>query len=233
MMRFNPARNQTGNQVEWRAKDQSLVTYIDPNGALSSSSATTYSSTASFQPVAIDFTLGATAGKNVPDTAFLAPIMGNLFGSNLTKTGNYLGGVIGMYSVTGTNATHYPSGAVIGGIGDGSTTAKCAVCAWIDGDSAVTQAGAAFGVMNRNSVPTSGFNYGVDLSSPSTDGFPAVAYRTGDIKLSSGVEILTGTGAPAGAACTAGNLGSIYLNHGGGAGTTLYVCEVAGAWAAK
>jgi hypothetical protein len=32
MMRFNPARTQTGNQVEWHGLDQSLVTFIGPNG---------------------------------------------------------------------------------------------------------------------------------------------------------------------------------------------------------
>lgn len=192
MMRFNPARTQTGNQVEWRAKDQTLVTYIDPNGAMVSSNPTAYSSTASFQPVAIDFTLAATAGKDHPNTAFLAPIMGNLFGSNLTKTGNYLGGLIGMYSITGTNADDYPHGAVLAGIGDGSTTADGAVVAWIDGDSAVTQAGAAFKVRNRNTLPTSGFNYGLDLSSASTSGYPAVAYRIAETRFSNGATTFTG-----------------------------------------
>ncbi len=42
------------------------------------------------------------------------------------------------------------------------------------------------------------------------------------------VNITTGTGAPTGSCVT----GSLYLRADGGAGTTLYVCEV-GAWVAK
>ncbi len=76
-----------------------------------------------------------------------------------------------------------------------------------------------------NAGNTTGFNYGVDLN--------GATINTADIRLSSAAAILTGTGVPAGGLCAAGNLGSIYINHGGGGGTSLYVCEVAGAWAAK
>ncbi len=195
MMRFNPARvGQTGNLTEWRNSNAELVTFIAPDGSLQASAGTTYSGSSSFQPLAIDFTFAATAGKNVADgTAFLAPIMGNVFSTNATRTGNYIGGLIGHYNVAGTNATHYPSGAVLGGIGDGTTTAKGAFVAYIDGDSAQTNAGAAFKVMYNNSIAASGFNYGVDLADASHDGFAAVNYKIAETRYSNGAHTFTGS----------------------------------------
>ena len=174
--------------------------------------------TKSIQSLSGDMNLAANAGKT-GDTAFLAGVMGNLFGDTLTKTGNYLGGVIGFYSVTGAGASTFPTGAVLAGIGDGSTDADGAVVAFIDGDSTQTKAGAAFKVMNNNSVPGSGFNYGVDLSAASHDGFPAVAYLKGEARLSNGQEIYTGSASTRDAvraqAGSQGAVGSLYLSSAG------------------
>ncbi len=57
--------------------------------------------------------------------------------------------------------------------------------------------------------------------------------REAEVLLSQGNTILSGNGAPGAGLCAAPTLGSIYLNLAGGAGTSLYVCEVAGAWAGK
>jgi hypothetical protein len=226
------ATGATGNLQEWKDTAGNVTLSVDASGHLSGSNTVTYSSTSSAQGLSADFTLAATAGKDHPNTAFLAGVMGNLFGANLTKTGNYLGGVIGMYSITGTNADHYPHGAVLAGIGDGTTTADGAVVAWIDGDSGQTNAGAAFKVRNRNSVPNSGFNYGVDLFDASTDGYPAVKYLVGDIRLSSGGQIFTGTADP-NSSVTGAN-GSVYIRTGtGNKNTTIYVNTNGGTtWAA-
>lgn len=143
-----------------------------------------YTGTGSFQPIGIDLTLGAAAGGTTGK--FLSPIMGNVLGENLTKAGNYIGGLIGHYNVSGTNATTYPSGAVLGGIGDGTTTAKGAFIAYIDGDSAQTNAGAAFLVMHNNSTAGSGFSYGLDLYGAARDGYSAVAFLSADIRFSNG-----------------------------------------------
>jgi hypothetical protein len=70
-----------------------------------------------------------------------------------------------------------------------------------------------------------GFNVGLNLAGSTI--------QQADVRLSGLAEILSGAGVPGGGLCTAANLGAIYLNHGGGGGTSLYVCEVAGAWAAK
>src|SRR5262245_48127911 len=125
---------------------------------INQSDALNYQSAGSFQACAADLDLGADAGKDSGDgTAFLAGMMGNLLGDSLSKTGNYLGGVIGHYNVTGLKATSYPSGALLAGIGDGVTEADGAVVAYVDGDSALTKAGAAFKVRSNNSTPGSGF----------------------------------------------------------------------------
>jgi hypothetical protein len=70
-----------------------------------------------------------------------------------------------------------------------------------------------------------GFNVGLNLA--------GATIQQADVRLSGLAEILSGAGVPGGGLCTAANLGAIYLNHGGGGGTSLYVCEVAGAWAGK
>jgi hypothetical protein len=144
---------------------------------------TSYTGTSSFQPFGIDLNLGAAAGGTTGK--FLAPMMGNIFGTNLSKAGNYIGGGIFHYNIAGTNATTYPSGAVLGGIGDGTTSAKGAFIAYIDGDSAQTNAGAAFKVMHNNSTAASKFTYGLDLYDAARDGYNAVSFATADIRFNS------------------------------------------------
>ena len=177
----------------------------------------------SHQSVEADATLTAGFGSSTStDPKFGAGVMGNLLSDeNLTGTANYLGGVIGHYTLTGTVASTYQKGAVLGGIGGLSTTADGAFVAYIDGDTGVTTAEAAFKVMNNNSTPGSGFSYGLDLSDETRDGYPAVAYSAADIRLSSGAVILTGTVASNGGDCSAYSDGSIYLNTSDG---NLYVC---------
>lgn len=177
----------------------------------------TYSGTDSFQLIAPDLTLSSTAGSSdSTDPSFLAAGMGNVMGNNLAGTSNYVGGLIGHYSVTGTNASTYPVGAVLGGIGDGSTSADGAFVAYIDGDSAVTTADAAYKVMRNNSVPGSGFDFGVDLQDEARDGFGAIDetfYKEAPLRLVRDVVVLVDDGAPTAAtgAGTAGK-GSLYVD---------------------
>lgn len=181
------------------------------------SSSATHSGTSSYQPIWADLTLSAAAGST--DGKFLAPIMGNVFGENLTKAGNYIGGVIGHYNISGTNATGYPSGALLAGVGDGTTTAKGAVIAYIDGDSAQTNAEAAFKVMNNNSTAASGFEYGLDLQDAAHDGYAAVDkdfYTKAPLRLVSDVVMLVGAVAPtdggAGTGLNVAGPGSLYVD---------------------
>lgn len=156
-----------------------------------------FAGTSSHQTIAADLTLAAAAGTSTTgQSKFLAAMMGNLFGTSLTKTKNYLAGLIGHYSVTGTRATTYPAGAVLAGIGDGSTLADGAVVAYVDGDSALTTANAAFKAMSNNSTAGSGFNYGLDLTSAGHDGYNALAILKADVRGTNDVCILNGDGVP-------------------------------------
>lgn len=156
-----------------------------------------YDGEGSYQPVGPDLELDPTAGSDTSgDPSFLAAVMGNIIGDDLLNGANYLAGVIGAYSITGTKATSYPAGGVLAQISDGVTEADGAVVAYIDGDSEVTIANAAFKAMSNNSNPGSGFTYGVDLHGPAHDGYSALAILKADIRMSGQVCIMSGAGAP-------------------------------------
>lgn len=150
----------------------------------------TYTDTGSHQTLAADLNLSEDVGSaDGSDPKYIASIMGNLHGASLEKDANYLGGVIGAYSVTGAKATSYPAGAVLGQITDGVTQADGAFVAYIDGDSAQTNARAAFTVMHNNSVPNSGFEVGLDLQGAAHDGYNAVSYSVAELRFSNGTKV--------------------------------------------
>lgn len=160
----------------------------------------------------------------------------------LPPSGYFTTGVFGVLddSLGMQTAINHPA-AVTGAIFDHNTISDAAVVAMLMTDNTRTAAapvGAAFRVIDRTVGAGTGFNYGLDLyyacAGGTCSGAPELnSFNAADIRLSSQAEVLTGAGVPAGGLCTATNLGAIYLNHGGGGGTTLYVCEGAGAWAAK
>lgn len=120
----------------------------------------------SFQPIAADLELDAAAGTSeAGDTAFLAPIMGNLLGDDLTKENNYLAGVIGALSVTGERASVLPVGGVLGVLMDGVKEADGIIVAHVDGGdpSTPTNARAAFAVSQFNNHADTSVEYGLDL----------------------------------------------------------------------
>lgn len=178
----------------------------------------------SHQAIAADLSLGAATVGDSTDPKFLAAIMGNVIGASLTKTKPYLGGVIGMYSITGTKATTYQSGAVLAGIADGVTAVDGAVVAFLDGDSAVTTAGAAFKVRSNNSNAASGFNFGVDLQDAAHDGYQPVDnafYLKAPIRLVEDICIVANAGVPGvGVGQTTAGPGSICVDYTNG---KLYV----------
>lgn len=155
-------------------------------------SAEEYDGTGSFQPIGPDLNLDAAAGSST-DPKYIAVIMGNVLGATLSKTKTYIGALIGKYSITGTRGSTYPQGAVIGEVADGVTTADGSFVAVLGGDSELTTANAAYGVDNQNSTPNSGFAYGLDLYKATHDGYPAIAYRTGNIRFSDQSVQNTGT----------------------------------------
>lgn len=163
-----------------------------------------YTAESSFQVVGPDLNVSAGVGKT-GDTAFLASIMGNLLGDSLTKTGNYLGGVIGAYSVTGTKASVFPTGALIGVLMDGVTQVDGIVVADLDGDdpSSITTATAAFKVRQCNNHASSKCLYGLDLfdDAASLSGYYSgtakpFAPANADIRMADGRVWMSGSGAP-------------------------------------
>lgn len=162
-----------------------IVATIDPNYVQE-----TYGDSHSHQSYSADLTLGTRAGSaDGSNPKYLAAAMFNLFGADMIADADYMGGVIGAYSITGTKASTYPTGAVLGQITDGVTDADGAFVAYIDGDSSLTKARAAFTVMNNNSTGGSGFHWGVDLKGATHDGYPAVAYIDGELRFSNGTYI--------------------------------------------
>lgn len=170
----------------WSLTPQGMIGPVSP-----------YSGSSSFQVLGPDLNLDSAAGKDAVDgTAYLAAMMGNVIGDTLSKTGNYIGGVIGAYSITTSNASTYPSGAVLAQITDDAKDADGAVVAYIDGDSSVTTANAAFKAMSNNSNAGSGFDFGLDLTSPAHDGYNALAILKADVRMSNDVCIMQNAGVP-------------------------------------
>jgi hypothetical protein len=94
-----------------------------------------------------------------------------------------------------------------------------------DNASLATAADAAYMVRSSGALKNLGFQYGLDMN--------GATIGTAELRTSAGNNIYSGNGVPAAGLCAAPTLGSIYLRTAGGAGTSLYVCEVAGAWAGK
>jgi hypothetical protein len=94
-----------------------------------------------------------------------------------------------------------------------------------DNNSLGTAADAAYMVRSSAGLTNLGFQYGLDMN--------GATIGTAEFRTSKGNNIYSGNGAPGAGLCAAPTLGSIYLNLAGGAGTSFYVCEVAGAWAGK
>lgn len=186
--------------TEQAAGGETVLEYIEdgvrlPTGKkLTTSQA--YSGADSFQPVEVDLELAAGTGVDDPDTSHVAPVMGHVFGDDaLTKTGNYIAGVIGKFTVAGAHVCRYALAGIAGIIGDGVSVAHGAVVAILDGDSAVTRATAFFKALNHNTTPGSGVDYGLDLAS-GHDAYPEAPIAKAALRLDNDVVILTGDGAP-------------------------------------
>lgn len=195
-----------------------------------------YNFAPSFQVVGPDLNLADDAGREESDggTSFLAAIMGNLLGDTLTKDGNYLAGVIGAYSVTGSGASLFPKAGLLGIVMDGSTDADGCVVAMIDGGdpSSETHVGAAFKVRQFNNDASTSAEYGLDLwdDGASTDGFQSgtptpFTVTKADVRCADGRVWMSGSGVPVdgttgdnfagpGSLYTRTSNGELYINTG-------------------
>lgn len=199
-----------------------------PAGSSLLAAPTEFSGADSYQPVAPDLNLAAGAGVDDPDTAYLAPVMGNVIGDSLTKDANSIAGLIGKLSVTGPRASTYPVAAVIAEVGDGVEEGD-GVVAVIGGDSEQTNADAAFAIDHQNSTAGSGFNWIVNGHKEAHNGYNAgvplkgfarVAVNSVDLPVGIYFGVATddaGIVAQVGADNTVGD-GSLYISHADGAG---------------
>jgi hypothetical protein len=130
--------------------------------------------------------------------------MGNILGAALTKTHNFIGGLIGALSVTGTKTTMLQQGAVVGIAMDGVTEADGVIVAVIDGGdpSSETRVNAMFAARMNNNEAASGADYGLDLYDPGRDetlytggGLP-LAIDKAILRTPSQVCLLEGAGVP-------------------------------------
>lgn len=172
-----------------------------------------YSESGSYQPIAADLNLETGA-----DGSYLAGVMGNVLGDTLADTGGIVAGVVGSYNITTSNATTNPCGGVVGEVGDLAKGADGAVVAVLGGDGGANAVNAAFKAMGMNSTPGSGFDYGLDLYSPTHDGYLELPILKADLRLSNQVCVLNGDGAPVDG--TTGDnfagIGSLYIDRTNG-----------------
>src|SRR3989338_1912625 len=192
--------------------------------------------TGSFQGIWAEVTLPAAAMTS----SYHGGIMGNVFGTDLADTDSAMFGVLGKYTIDGTNASTEPSGGVIGEIsGDPiTTTADGAVIAVLGGDAGIATATDAFKVMGQNSTAGSGFTYGLDLFNANTGAYlDNDQIITTDIRLQNGETISNGTdgmvatssqlrpgvGTDPGT-CDADHDGALFFDTNAGTGT-LVICD--------
>jgi hypothetical protein len=157
----------------------------------------------SHQVIAVDLEVDSDAGSDDgTDPKFLAPIMGNILGDAVAGEGNYLGGLIGAFSITDECGSDYPTAPVMGVVMDGATDVDACVLAVIDGSdpSATTRARAAFGVRMLNNSGDSGVDYGLDLhdagSAHYSGGGDPFSVTKAAIRLPDQVCWITGAGVP-------------------------------------
>ena len=211
--------------VTWTADSFSFVGPVSSNSRIAATEATTTDVTA----IAGYFSETVSDAHGGAAPTYALGIYGKVVGDDYAGTDVYVAGAVGYYGITGTNATIYPSGAVIGWVGGETISAQGAFVAVLGGDAGITIAGAAFTVRSTNSTPGTYFDYGLDLYSGTIGAYSPVTINTADIRLQSGALIQTGSGDPNGS--VTGTNGSIYLRTGtGNADTTLYVCTGTTNW---
>lgn len=212
-----------GVLVEYISATEGWI-YIDPaiNAALNAPDEIVQSfataglgAAGSREMLARDLTIGAGAGSSdANNPAFLAAARFRLFGSALTKAGNYIAAVVGRFGIKGAKTTTLPTGAVHGWIEDGVTAVDGAFTAYVDNTSAATKANAAFKAMMARAIAGDGFDFGLDL----TDKVGQILKA--DVRMDNEVCLLSKAGAPVDGAAGTGagfaGLGSICVDRTNG-----------------
>lgn len=134
----------------------------------------------------------AAAGNNT--LAWLGAFRSIVKGATMTKTGNSVSAIHGVYWVTGTNASVWPLSAILAEIHNGVTVADAAFVAMTG--LAVTPR-ALYGVATLD-MDINSAQYGLDLSTNSYTGGAKdlVGYTQADILLSNEIAIFSTAGVP-------------------------------------
>ena len=144
-----------------------------------------------------------------------------------STTFNHMAGVVGNFAVIGTYANNGLMAGVMGIINTNTLSGDAAVMAFMQGDSGVTTARAAFGVAMAQTTAGSGFEFGIDLKmqDPVLDGggpSSVIPYTKANIRMEDDVVVMVDAGAPVNGT-TGDNFagpGSMYIDI---TGANLYI----------
>jgi hypothetical protein len=141
------------------------------------------------------------------------------FATTPTTTFNHVAGTVGNFAVIGTYSNNGLMAGVMGIINTNTLSGDAAVMAFMQGDSGVTTARAAYGVAMAQTTAASGFDYGIDLKiqDPVADGggTPSTRpYKKANIRMENDVVFMNASGAPSNGSTGAdfAGKGSLYVD---------------------
>ena len=141
------------------------------------------------------------------------------FADTPTTTFNNIAGTVGNFAVIGTYNNNGLMAGVLGIINTNTLSGDAAVMAFMQGDSGVTTARAAYGVVMAQTTSGSGFDFGIDLKmqDPQFDGggpTGVIPYKKANIRMENDVVFMNAAGVPTNGTTGANfaGKGSLYVN---------------------
>ena len=141
------------------------------------------------------------------------------FATTPTTTFNNIAGTVGNFAVIGTYNNNGLMAGVLGIINTNTLSGDAAVMAFMQGDSGITTARAAYGVAMVQTTSGSGFDFGIDLKmqDPQLDGggpTGVIPYKKANIRMENDVVFMNAAGVPSNGSTGANfaGKGSLYVN---------------------
>jgi hypothetical protein len=145
------------------------------------------------------------------------------FATTPTTTFNHVAGLAGNFAVIGTYSNNGLMAGVMGIINTNTLSGDAAVMAFMQGDSGLTTARAAYGVAMAQTTSLSGFEYGIDLKiqDPVLDGGGPSSvrpYKKANIRMENDVVFMNAAGVPSNGSTGANfaGKGSLYVDISSG-----------------
>jgi hypothetical protein len=145
------------------------------------------------------------------------------FATTPTTTFNHVAGLAGNFAVIGTYSNNGLMAGVMGIINTNTLSGDAAVMAFMQGDSGLTTARAAYGVAMAQTTSLSGFDYGIDLKiqDPVLDGGGPSSvrpYKKANIRMENDVVFMNAAGVPSNGSTGANfaGKGSLYVDISSG-----------------